>query len=331
MDEKDIIRTFLDMGVQVSSEALVLIKNNPGPIINEIKNTKPKPFIITRDYVSKILDSYKYDNKDTHTIKTFSIEKKPIKIEDYVKHFISRYEKMKDIILENKLEKLISINKINDNTTNFSIIGIVREKTTTSLILEDPTGEIEIFFEGLIKQKLSDIETDDIIGITCKKISGKYQAANIVFPDIPLNREIKKTKEDMKILVTNKEEKIDDAILIMPDKIERPTFEEIKNIKVLLVPKTFFKDIDQKINSDILQKILKKRHLYPLFLPNLSFGDDNMVIEEIPDIVISNLEPKIYKNYKGTTIISLPDSTSSFLINLKTREVQEIPNTLEQN
>lgn len=330
MDEKEIVKVFLDMGMQLSAEALSLIKNNPELIINEIKKSKIRPFIVTQDYVKKILTSYEAESEGKYqikTLKTFSVEKKPIKIEDYVKHFLSRYEKMKNI-LRNSLEKTISINKINENTTNFSIIGIVREKTTSSLILEDPTGDIEVSFEGLMKQKIRDIDTDDIIGVVCKKIGGNYLASKVIFPDVPLEREINKTNEEIHIVVTNEDlEERKGIILINIDKIKEPVLQEIKNVKILLIPKTFFKNIDEKINSEILQKVLKKRHLYPTFLPDLSFGEDNLFLEEVPDIVLSNLEPKVYKNYKGTTIISLPGKDTYFIINLKTREVKEVSKT----
>lgn len=326
MDDKEIIKNFIDMGLQISTEALFLIKNNPELIIDKIKKSNSKPFIITKDYIKKILDSYDVENKkyELKTLKIFFQEPRPIKIEDYTKHFLSRYEKMKNII-ENNLEKIISINKINENTINFSIIGIVKEKLTSSLIIEDPTGEIEILFEGLVKQKLQNIDVDDVIGIVCKKIGNKYHASKVVFPDIPLEREVKKTKENIKILVTNEELKSEDNTLIINiNKEDKPIIYETDNVKILLIPKVFFRNIDESINSEILEKILKKRHLYTKFSPIISFGEDNFLLDEIPDIVLSDLEPKMYKNYKGTTIISLPNNDTYFIVNLKTRDVEEV-------
>lgn len=329
LDEKEIIKTFLDMGTQISTEALVLIKENPMWIINQIKAMDKKPFLLTDEDVKVMLTSRVVDmvKDDVTLVRRFSFDdRKPIKMNDYVNHFLSRYEKMKSLIAENNLEKLMSINKINENTTNFSVIGIVLEKSPSMLILEDPTGEIEIVFEGLVKQKIAEIEQDDVIGIFCKKISGKYQASKVVFPDIPLKREVKRSIDEAKILVTKRQANgsREGMIIINVNDINEPILEEVKGLTVLIIPKKFFQSINASVTSEHIQTILKKRHLYPPFLNKFSFGPDNFVLEETPDIVISDLEPRFYKNYKGTTIISNPDETADFVINLKTRDVEEI-------
>jgi len=321
MNEKEIIETFLDMGVQLSSEALSIIKKNPH-LIEQIKKEETRPFIITGEHLKKIMN---LENEATiKTIKIFSLKSDKIRIEDYVTHLHSRYEKMKDLILKNNPEKVISINKITENTLKFTIIGIVRNKTQNSVTIEDMTGEINVIFDGILKYKLSEIGEDDVIGLTCRKEKNRYIASKIIFPDIPLNREVAKSNKDIKIFVSSKIVKDeDDKTLINLEDVKEPEMKEYQNIKFLIIPKSFFQRINANVNSDFLQTILKKRHIYSCFIADMSFGEDQLVLEQIPDIIISDLSPRMCKNYKGTTIISVPENERGFIVNLKTREVAD--------
>ncbi len=130
MDEKKIVKLFLENGFQISANTLSLVKENPIEIINKLKKTKPRPFIVTKNHIEKIMGKSKQKKKTKiKIIKEFHILKKPVRVEDYTKHFLSRYEKIRNIISKNTiLERLISINKITPKTENFSIIGLVREK-----------------------------------------------------------------------------------------------------------------------------------------------------------------------------------------------------------
>jgi hypothetical protein len=74
--------------------------------------------------------------------------------------------------------------------------------------------------------------------------------------------------------------------------------------------------------EDIPISILKRRHIFSAFYPEIHVGSDDFVLSEIPDIFVSNFGT-VNKNYKGTTIIFNSDSSRLFLIDLKTREVKE--------
>ncbi|MCS7134997.1 MAG: hypothetical protein NZ893_00980, partial [Candidatus Aenigmarchaeota archaeon] len=84
----------------------------------------------------------------------------------------------------------------------------------------------------------------------------------------------------------------------------------------------FFEAINIQFKSEDVVKLLKKRFLFPLTVDYIIKNPEDFVLEELPDIVITDLEPSICKNYKGTTIVSVFDK--SYEINLYTREVKEI-------
>jgi len=47
MEEKKIVKLFLQNGFQLSKSALTIIPPNPEEVIPELKKIKPRPFIVT--------------------------------------------------------------------------------------------------------------------------------------------------------------------------------------------------------------------------------------------------------------------------------------------
>jgi DNA polymerase II small subunit/DNA polymerase delta subunit B len=335
-----------------------LVVENPEQILSELKRMKPRPFIISEQHIRSIQKPVKIKPAEIKLIKEYKQEKRPVSIKDYVDHFLSRYEELKKIISKKMgAEKLISINKIATQTMMFSVIGVVREKSRNNILVEDPTGEVYVFFEDNLKEKLEEIVLDDVIGLNVKKIKDKYYAKNVVFPDIPPSREINKTEKDMVLAFVSNPSDLDEkkyndlistlsstenlsSVVFFDDKenqkiaqdfsklnpiIPKPTpsLFQINNIKIFLLPKKFFETLTFDFStSDPITLMLKKRHLFPSFLPKTHISQDEFVLTEIPDIIISNFGT-MNKNYKGTTIISNSNPNKTFLINLKTREVTE--------
>jgi len=135
----------------------------------------------------------------------FSYNEPPAKIsaQNFINHFNSRYTSMKKILQQREqLNNIISINKIKTKTEKdkTAIIGLVYSKEDTKngimLTLEDPTGNIKVFF-GKSKLELysraKDIVLDDVIGITGSVGKNIIFANDVIFPDIPVTKEIKKS------------------------------------------------------------------------------------------------------------------------------------------
>jgi DNA polymerase II small subunit/DNA polymerase delta subunit B len=359
MNEEKVVKLFLRNGFQISKNALPLILENPEQILYELKKMKTRPFIISEQHIKNIQKPVKIRPAEIKIIKEYKQEKRPVSVKDYVDHFLSRYEELKKILSKKmEAERLISINKIATQTMMCSIIGIVREKNKNNILIEDPTGEVYVFFDDNLKEKLDEIVLDDVIGVTIKKIKDKYYAKNLIFPDISSNREINKTESDMVLAVVSNPSNLDDirynklistlsstenlsSVLFFVETINEkithdfskfnpipprsnPSLFQIGNIKILILPKSFFETLTFGSNiTNPITEILKRRHLFPTFFPKTHIGHDNFVLTEIPDIIVSNLSITINKNYKGTTIISNSDPNKTFLINLKTREVTE--------
>ncbi len=128
-------------------------------------------------------------------------------IQDFVKYYKHRYNAIKEI-LQGRLElkNPISINRLSNKNRGepVSIIGVVGDKKITkngniTLTIEDPTGSILVL---ITKDKLDlfsiakNLVPDEVIGINGSYGSNLLFGNEILFPDIPLNKEFKKSKDE---------------------------------------------------------------------------------------------------------------------------------------
>jgi hypothetical protein len=353
MNEEEVIRLFIKNGYQLSKTALPLVLSNPEQIISELAKIKPRPLFVTEKHIKGL--SLKKTEIKPKILKEYEITKKEIRIEDYVNFLHVSYEKIKPMLLKKMdKEKIISINKISSKSNIFSLIGIVREKGDNNIILEDPSGEICILFDDELRENFVELGLDDVIGINCKKVKEKIYARKLYYPDVASSREINKTMEEMKIAVLSsisslKNEKLISflsqtpnllVVFVFMEKDEQPTSKfsnfniikihknsspkliQIENIKTLLLPAEFSGFGRYSTNTiDFIVSVLKRRHL--TLDPTSNISDNDFVLDEVPDIIISDLKESSYKNYKGTTIVSNSDSSKVFLIDLKNREIEE--------
>ena len=87
---------------------------------------------------------------------------------------------------------------------NMALIGIVSRKEITKneniiLTVEDLTGSISVLVnknKPELFEQARDIVLDEVLGITGVNGSKIVFANNLLWPDIPLNKELKKSKEE---------------------------------------------------------------------------------------------------------------------------------------
>lgn len=342
MEEKEIVKLFLSHGFQLSQNTIPLIEKNPEKILSEIEKLNPRPFIVTKDHLNRFVDKKEEERTpQIKFLKKFFFEKKELKTEDYIEHFTKIYEELKDILLKKpKLTKLISINKITDETKEFSLISSVRDKGMNNLLVEDVTGETHVFFDEGTKKEFDYIELDDVLGFICKKEDEKIYIKNIIYPEVSVTRKINKTIKEARIFYIFKPSFLDDKefgklinvlrntkktdpIFVFGDWEDRETLKEFDNVFLILQDSQpcLFEIEDVKIlglpAKNSFENIIDKRLIKIDGLLNI------FSIKEIPDIILSSNKETYSKNYKGVTIISNKDQQKYFAINLKSREVEE--------
>ena len=138
---------------------------------------------------------------------SYKEESKKRDIQDFVAFFNARYRALEKILRTRlELQNLTSIARLKNkrDKETVSIIGMVKDKKNTSkgglmLSLEDPTGWIKVYINNNkpdLFNPAKDIVLDEVIGVV--GVSGdKILFANkIIWPDIPLSKELKKSPDE---------------------------------------------------------------------------------------------------------------------------------------
>lgn len=119
-------------------------------------------------------------------------QKKKINVEDFVKHFRNRYIELKSILQErSELQNLTSIERINSQRQNISVIVMVSGKRTTKnknilLNIEDLTGAcIALINQNKpeLYSKAQNIVMDEVIGLKCTGSREMLFVNDIIYPD----------------------------------------------------------------------------------------------------------------------------------------------------
>ncbi|MGV8086551.1 MAG: metallophosphoesterase [Candidatus Woesearchaeota archaeon] len=182
---------------------------------NDIKNkiiTETPPIISSslsndnyKDSEQELKDKFLKYNK-IKIVSNYTTKTRKWSVQDFVKLYNARFKELEKILrARQELQSLTSISKISakKDRENVALIGVVYDKATTKagnimLTIEDPTGMIKVVItkakEDLFRLA-EEIQLDETIGIT-----GMFDqiifVSNILLPDIPLTKELKKSPEE---------------------------------------------------------------------------------------------------------------------------------------
>lgn len=132
------------------------------------------------------------DNKKVRVLDSYSLPGRKIQVGDFINYFRNRFILFKTILQERtELQNLTSINKINSQKQNVSIIGMIFNKRITKnknmlLEVEDLTGKTIVLVntnKADIFKKAQDIVLDDIVGFKCSGNNEILFVNDIIFPD----------------------------------------------------------------------------------------------------------------------------------------------------
>ena len=122
---------------------------------------------------------------------------------DFVNYFNQRYNRLSAMLAQRQeLQNVTSIKRVKGKTdrSTVSIIGIVSEKNITKnnnliLVLEDPSGSISVLVnknKPELLEQAQDISLDEIIAVVGVPGENILFANNILWPEVPLTKELKK-------------------------------------------------------------------------------------------------------------------------------------------
>ncbi len=175
-------------------------------LLDEIKNgNEKKPVIIIKRRKKAIAEEYDADIKISRSKDITSKSFTSGNINNFVNFFNHRYEVLGKVLKNRQSltgSNLIEIVK-NHFPSESSIIGIVNSKKETKrghilIELEDPSGISNALILNKnedLKKISTEIVTDEIIGLKGKYGKDLFIVNEIFFPDVPINREVRKSPD----------------------------------------------------------------------------------------------------------------------------------------
>ncbi|MFP4568241.1 MAG: metallophosphoesterase [Candidatus Woesearchaeota archaeon] len=173
---------------------------------------------IVKNYLSKIsidVSNKKelgVDNKKKSKvtiIKSYDKEPRKRTFQDFVSVFNNRFKKLSEMLKSRQeLSSVTSISRLHTKNHNdkTAIIGMVSDKQFTKnnnilLTLEDTTGTCTVIVKKDDEKKelfvvAENLVLDEVIGVTGTLLNKAVFAEKIIFPDIPISKELKKQKEE---------------------------------------------------------------------------------------------------------------------------------------
>jgi DNA polymerase II small subunit/DNA polymerase delta subunit B len=248
---------------------------------------------------------------------------------DFVQYYNVRYGALKNMLL--RKTNAVSINKLDSGQGTSTIIGMVKEKTQKGIILEDPTGQIEVVASQDMLNSMG-VAEDDVLAATGSAREAAFFAKGIVLPDVPLTHPMGSMDATLMLSerisnTTQATQKAD--IICTPDGIvsqgkstdlTNPAWVEITGQEKIVRLLVYTPEGEATLSDAV--EMLKKRHLSPKRSQVRQFvgpdPKDPFLIEQIPDIFWLVSKEKGFKAYKGVTVISCgPESAA--IVDLKAR------------
>ncbi|MCK4522209.1 MAG: metallophosphoesterase, partial [Nanoarchaeota archaeon] len=190
----------LDINWKEFEKSLVMAEKGDKKLYNKFIN-----------YLEKEKKEKPAEKEEENKVKiVFSYKDKPKKrvVQDFVSYFNKRFDFMENLLQKRQeLQNLMSINRIKAKREkdNISLIGIVSDKIFTKnnnliLTVEDKTGSMKVLVNKTkpdMFKLAKDIVLDEVIGVVGVNGENIVFANNVVWPDVPSGKEIKKAKDDV--------------------------------------------------------------------------------------------------------------------------------------
>jgi DNA polymerase II small subunit len=186
----------------------ILDKDFEDALIKKIVE-KTNPDFLDETIINSFVDVEEKFVRKVKIVKSYDKESKKRTFQDFVSVFNNRFKSLSEMLKSRReLDSVTSISRLfsknqNDKT---AIIGMVADKQFTKnnnifLTLEDTTGTCSVIIRKTDDEKelfelAENLVLDEVIGVTGTYLNKAVFADNIIFPDIPLNKELKKQKEE---------------------------------------------------------------------------------------------------------------------------------------
>ncbi len=319
MEKKEIIKLFLENEIQLTPSALDLIFQNQETIDKLISYAKQKNILIVDE---KFVEEFLSTQRAKGGIKIeilYPEEVSEFSIDDVVRMMKERFQILSEILQQNNnIQNLTSLSRVKrlkegEETT---VIGMVKDKTTYSVLLEDLTSHETIQMDAKLVDKLF---YDDVVGVRVRKEEGKLIGDKIFFPSLSFFRKPKMLEVDLKIS-TQEIKLTSNAIPIEKKEVIRVL---LNDFQIFLLDVSIIEKYRRGNEGeiDVLISLIERRHLNPSFFTSQKiYKRDLFLVDEVPDaLIVINTKYTLYKPYKGIHVFFLPEGKT---LSLKEKKIE---------
>jgi DNA polymerase II small subunit/DNA polymerase delta subunit B len=355
MEREQIAKKFAEQGILLSPRSIKLLIENANKIDFLLRKARAAGLkFLDSNQILEFLKTTKPEPFKVEIIKKFE-PKKEISVADVLDALHSRYERLKEILSKRmELVNLTSIRKLTPKLKVFSLIGVIEEidRERKKLIIEDFTGECELRVEDVSK-----LIEDEVIAVICERKGDEIFARELIFPDIPLRREIGFTKGE--VLAVFLGSKILESTLILKNeklqnffknrecvifafgnprsiaeassklisfydfglRVTDPSLLSLNGLTIFFSRGRFLDEYQKNFKlsrGETVIELVKKRHLNPKLNPK-NLPDEVFSLSPVPDIIAVEGEENELLNYKGLSVLVCRDMV---VLNLKKRELE---------
>ncbi|MBN1275199.1 metallophosphoesterase [Candidatus Woesearchaeota archaeon] len=200
------VQELLDNGVLIDPG--LVEQGIPGTVLGRILEKYGEDLVvIEKDMVEECADPQETGGANVEVIWSYDQEPKKRTYDDFVKLLQTRFRELEHLLkTRQELASTTSINRIKakQDRDHVSVIAMVKDKSETAnnnimLVLEDFSGTIKALI-SCKKQELfdlaKDVQLDEVLGFTGMGAGDIIFVDNIIFPDIPLTKELKKAPRE---------------------------------------------------------------------------------------------------------------------------------------
>jgi len=163
---------------------------------------------VSEMFVKKVSLPQSCENSVVKIIKNYGKGSKKWSVKDFMLYFKKRYGFLKNVLQGRpELENMISLNRVKnkESKSKVSCIGLIYDKRVTKngntiVTFEDPTGFVNMVLKPNLKG-VEDLCLDEVVGITGRVNKGMIFVEELVYPNMPINTNLKKAKDEVYAVV----------------------------------------------------------------------------------------------------------------------------------
>jgi hypothetical protein len=308
MDKQSLVREFLKKGMLISPSAL-----------EEMEKDRAKSEIHPKGAGSCVVLGEKKKGIRC-TIKGTAAQKGSMTPEDAIRSYRERFEKLRGLML--RKTDAVSVKNAAKENSKISVIGMVREESEGSFILEDTTGMITV-------KSSTKVLPDDVVSATGWVRDGVLIAENLSYPDISISHDVGSASGSLLLSFAQVPGTGGADVMITPDTLkdaygekhlQAPTWAFIEDASGAAVS-VFIYIHEGPADKGLALSWLRRRVVGD---PRPYAQGSTPILDKEPDIfwIVGKNEPWS-TNYKGVTIISFGKGRQA-LVDLRTRNVDII-------